>query len=116
MAGRSRQNLKVGTEPAPLPEPVIVVVEDGVPQQLAEMRHVLVHRAAAGEAESVKAIRRWLKEDIKAFMGAKTKLEDAVIASRKPVTKDGPAEEDRGSEACEEMYERLLEEWGEELR
>lgn len=94
-----------------------VEAEDGVPQQLAEMRHVMKHPEGLGESPGLKATRKWFKEDVKGFMGAKTRLEEAVVeATSRKKAEGGDVNADEGSAGCEEMYERLLKEWGEELR
>lgn len=83
----------------------------GGPTQLGWMEWVLANDAKVGEPPNVRHLRAWLKKDVRGFLAEKRKMEQPVSG-----VGGGPAEEDRGTDTCEEMYERLLVEWGEELR
>lgn len=86
------------------------------PEQLDWMAWALGNDEKMKEPPELRHMRDWLWNDPRGFILAKMKLE---AESKQPVVEQSTAEvegEDKGSEGCEEMYERLLGEWGEELR
>jgi hypothetical protein len=54
---------------------------DGVPQQLADMRHVYERPAREDRTPGQKTCRKWLKDDLPGFMARKTGLEAKLLAS-----------------------------------
>ena len=98
-----------------LPAAVEVTVEDGVPEQLALMRHVLKHPEGSGEAQALGLVRKWAREDPKGFLAAKTSLERMLLSRVVAATEETEVvvekAEDAGTELCEELIGRLLKEF-----
>jgi hypothetical protein len=90
------------------------VLDDGVPDQLVLMRLVLKNPPAPTESQEIKTLRRWLKQDLKGFMAAKTQLELKLLAARarandEPMREPEVEEEtDEGTERCIALCEKLL--------
>jgi polyhydroxyalkanoate synthesis regulator phasin len=110
----------MGTSESP-PEPDGVgekTADEGVPQQLADMRWVYARPAQDDRTQGHKTCRRWMKADIKGFMAAKSQLEAKLLARRPPSKDDEsgdreepPAVVDKGSERARELLDRLLDDF-----
>ncbi len=92
-------------------EPETIRIDDD-PEQLEDMVFVLSRPAARGESYHQKELRKWLSDDRKGFMQAKTRLEEA--AAKAPRGKNSSAleqdpVEDVGERVCLELLDRFLE-------
>jgi hypothetical protein len=99
-------------EAEPVPE------EEGVPQQLLDMRHVYERPAYHDKTHRQKTCRAWLKDDLKAFMSAKTQLEgkllskqEAEAAKRRDGQPDGGKERDGGTQTALAALEKWMDNW-----
>jgi hypothetical protein len=110
--------------PGGKPKAVVASDESGgaIPQQLADMRHVYSRPDSEDRTQGQRVMRGWLKDNPSVFLAAKTRLEEklleagAVKAAKNETSLNSAVEPDAGTQRCVEMYERLLKEWGEELR
>jgi hypothetical protein len=58
--------------------------DDGVPQQLLDMRHVYARPASEDKTPGHRTCRAWMKKDPARFMAKKSDLEEAVLARPGP--------------------------------
>jgi hypothetical protein len=104
-------------KPQPCPGPIADPEAKGVPQQLADMRHVYERPKSEDRTQGQKTCRAWLKEDRTGFMRAKTQLERAC--PQKPAAPSAVVQEeeplvDAAHERLEGVIDELLKEWAEE--
>jgi hypothetical protein len=98
--GHSRQ--ENGQAPSALP------VES---DQLADMRHVFANPATMDTTHAQRVCRKWMTRNLKEFMAAKTKLEEAVLkGGGSAAASDPPSEvvQDVGSERVMRLIEEQL--------
>jgi hypothetical protein len=113
-----RKRMMAETEAVPEPDGAVVEpADDGVPQQLKDMRHVYGRPASKDCTPGERACRRWLKSDIKSFMRTKSQLEARLLALGSPhkgaASDANPQVEDHGTRRTEELIEFLLKGAGE---
>jgi hypothetical protein len=82
-----------------------------MPEQLVWMNHVLKRPESADTEEGQKACRRWLRENVSAFMGARAKLESDWLEYKKDqiVPPLAPEKEEERDEPLELAIERCVE-------
>jgi hypothetical protein len=115
-ARKAAQAIQASGEPAPEFDPGPIQVEEGMPHQLADMRHVYLRPESADTTFGQRACREWLKANISGFMAAKSRLEEAFLEYERdqqlpnlPPGQDDGYLEDLASDRIEAMIEELLE-------
>jgi hypothetical protein len=109
---------EVPDEPAAEPEfpdPGPLPVEEGMPDQLAAMIHVCRRPASADATGLERTCRAWLKENVGAFMAAKTKLESDFLAYKtaKKSVAGGEKSISPGAQAVQDQILRVFPEFEE---
>jgi len=96
-------------EPVPeleQPDPGPVAIEEGMPEMLWWMNHVLKRPERTDVEEGQKACRKWLRENVSAFMAARTKLESDWLEYKKAkVLAAAPREEEEVDEPLERVID-----------
>ncbi len=78
--------------------------------QLTDMRHVYERPPALDRTQGQRECRKWIKQDRRGFMQAKTRLEEAAAkAPRKGLNAEQDPGEDVGERVCLELLDRFLE-------
>ena|SRR6266496_308823 len=92
------------------PDPGPVAIEDGMPEMLWWMNHVLKRPERADAEEGQKACRKWLRENVSAFMAARTKLEcDWLEYKKAKVLAAAPVSEEEVDEPLERVIDLVAE-------
>jgi hypothetical protein len=104
-------------EGAAIEEEALPEVE-GVPEQLLDMRHVYGRPPAADRTQAQKVCRKWMKDDPKGFMSAKTQLEgkllskqEAEAAKKREEESAGGQKRDGGTETALAACEKWMDNW-----
>lgn len=114
--GRGRspgsRTTQFGQSGAPRPQepPPAVPPPEGVPQQLADMRHVAERPSREDCTPGHRTCRKWLRSDLPGFMRAKSQLEAKLVAQR-PAARSAPdaaEEHDAGTERALSICESTL--------
>src|SRR6266568_4385644 len=93
-----------------LPDPGPVAIEDGMPEMLWWMNHVLKRPERTDVEEGQKACRKWLRENVSAFMAARTKLESDWLEYKKAkVLAAAPVSEEEVDEPLERVIDLVAE-------
>jgi len=97
-------------EVPPQHDPGPIVVEEGMPEMLWWMNHVLKRPERADVEEGQKACRKWLRENVSAFMAARTKLESDWLEYKKAkVLAAAPVSEEEVDEPLERVIDLVAE-------
>ena len=93
-------------------DPGPVEQEEGMPDQLVDMRHVYSRPKKADRTAGQKACREWIEDNISSFMAAKSRLEEAFLEYKRDQAVPTLPEES----APDEPLERLIALVEEDLR
>src|SRR6266704_240211 len=91
-------------------DPGPIIAEEGMPEMLWWMNHVLKRPERTDVEEGQKACRKWLRENVSAFMAARTKLESDWLEYKKAkVLAAAPVMEEEVDEPLERMIDLVAE-------
>lgn len=117
LANLERAKVALAANTAPLAEIVeIPLPDDGAPQDLQDMRHVIINTACFDRTEAQKQARLFNQRHPGQFRALKATLEkEHRVAMEQARARDagagGEVVPDEGTERCEDLIGRLLEEF-----